>query len=95
MTIGKLLSTFYSKLLQANNPRHVLFITEPLKELNFIFAFQTCLLWQTTVGNQDCHDSANSAKGSCRLYDNVPMSHYVMAIILVSGLDCFKVFSLS
>ena len=54
------------------------------KRLNF-HQFQTCLLWQTTVGHQECNglETADSAKGSCRLYDNVPMSQNVMAIIMV------------
>lgn len=35
---------------------------------------QTCLLWSQ---NEDC------SGGSCRLYDNATMSHYVLGILSV------------
>lgn len=47
------------------------------------------MLWQTTVRSEDTcsldevHDEETSvSKGSCRLYDNVPMSINVMAIAM-------------
>ena len=38
---------------------------------------QTCLLWND-VDNGDC-----IAKGSCKLYDNTAMSHYVLIVLLI------------
>ena len=38
---------------------------------------QTCILWND-VNNGEC-----IAKGSCKLYDNITMSHYVLIVLLV------------
>ena len=38
---------------------------------------QTCILWND-VNNGEC-----IAKGSCKLYDNITMSHYVLIVLLI------------